>query len=98
MRLKSDKDLQKLWIVLMKERNMLHSARHMHKKRQTEMPFPDRIQKVRRSMALIKKVIAERIYARDKRRRLIWHYKHNTPTFNVDAKLPEAAEGELDSQ
>ena len=30
IRLKSDEDLQKLWVVLLREKNMLHTARHWH--------------------------------------------------------------------
>mgnify|MGYP003318893753 CR=1 FL=1 len=44
-------DLQKLWVVLLREKNMLHTARHWHSKRKTEMPHPDRLRRVRRSMA-----------------------------------------------
>lgn len=60
MRLKSDKDLQKLWVVLMMERNMLHSTRMLHEKRKTQMPHKSRIAKVRKSMAMVKVVLGER--------------------------------------
>ena len=60
IRLKSDEDLQKLWVVLLREKNMLHTARHWHSKRKTEMPHPDRLRRVRRSMAAIKRVLWER--------------------------------------
>ena len=70
LRLKSNEDLQKLWIVLMRERNMLASARHMHRRRGSTMPHMIRIPHVRKSMAAIKAVIGERNvekFARDKR-------------------------------
>lgn len=60
MRLKSNEDLQKLWVVLMKERNMLHSTRMLHEKRKTQMPHKSRIAKVRKSMAMVKVVLGER--------------------------------------
>ena len=63
MRRKSGADLQKLWVTLMKERNMLHSTRMLHQKRKTKMPHRDRIQKVRKSMAMIKVVLGERARA-----------------------------------
>ena len=60
LRLKSNEDLQKLWIVLMKERNMLHTTRMLHKKRKTAMPHKGRVQATRKSMAMIKVVLGER--------------------------------------
>jgi len=60
IRLKSNEDLQKLWIVLLKERNMLHTTRMLHKKRKTQMPHGERIAAVRKSMAMIKLVLHER--------------------------------------
>mmetsp|Transcript_27369 Transcript_27369/g.45642 ORF Transcript_27369/g.45642 Transcript_27369/m.45642 type:complete len:177 (+) Transcript_27369:32-562(+) len=60
IRLKSDQDLEKLWVVLMKERNMLYSVKMLHHRRKTKMPYPDRIRKVRKSMAMIKVVLGER--------------------------------------
>lgn len=60
IRLKSNEDLQKLWVVLLKERNMLYSTLLMHQKRKTQMPHRDRIKKCRKSMAMIKVVLGER--------------------------------------
>uniref|UniRef100_A0A7S4I8K1 Large ribosomal subunit protein uL29m n=1 Tax=Prymnesium polylepis TaxID=72548 RepID=A0A7S4I8K1_9EUKA len=91
IRLKSHSDLQKLWVVLMKERNMLHTARHMHKKRGTDMPYPERIQKVQKSMAVIKRVLAERENRRKLRKKLITLYQHNNPTFNTKGWSQDAA-------
>jgi len=67
LRLKSNEDLQKLWIVLMKERNMLHTTRLLHKKRKTKMPHLGRIQATRKSMAMIKVVLGERQRAKQER-------------------------------
>jgi hypothetical protein len=53
-------DLQKLWIVLLKERNMLHSTRLLHRKRKTTMPHRSRLTATRKSMAMIKLVLHER--------------------------------------
>ena len=60
LRLKSNEDLQKLWVVLLKERNMLETTRLHHKKRGTEMPHKIRIRHVRKSMAMVKVVLGER--------------------------------------
>lgn len=60
IRLKSDDDLQKLWVVLMRERNMLYSVKMMHEKRKTSMPYPERLRMTRKSMAMIKRVLGER--------------------------------------
>ncbi|KAL1514879.1 hypothetical protein AB1Y20_003961 [Prymnesium parvum] len=83
IRLKSNSDLQKLWIVLLKERNMLHTTRHLHRKRKTKMPFPERVKMVRKSMGLIKRVLKERSKYELQRQKLIRHFQHNTPKFNV---------------
>ncbi len=64
IRLKSNEDLQKLWVVLMRERNMLQSAKMLHRVRKTKMPHPERIRNTRKSMAMIKVVLGER--AREK--------------------------------
>lgn len=60
IRLKSNEDLQKLWIILLKERNMLHSTRLLHRKRKTTMPHRSRLTATRKSMAMIKLVLHER--------------------------------------
>jgi hypothetical protein len=60
IRLKSNEDLQKLWVVLMKERNMLHTTKHYHRKRGTRMPHASRLKAVRTSMAMINVVLGER--------------------------------------
>jgi len=67
LRLKSNEDLQKLWIVLMKERNMLHSTRALHRKRKTKMPHLARYLATRKSMAMIKVVLGERQRAKQER-------------------------------
>jgi len=65
MRLKSNEDMTKLWAVLMRERNMLYSARMQHRKNKTQMKYPERLSRVRKSMAMIKVVLGERERARD---------------------------------
>ena len=60
IRLKSNEDLQKLWIVLLRERNMLHTTKLLNKKRGSEMAYPERLKRVRKSMAMIKVVLCER--------------------------------------
>ncbi|KAF0981598.1 hypothetical protein FDP41_012255 [Naegleria fowleri] len=60
LRIKSLSDLQKLWIVLMKERNMLLTARLLAKTMGGRVTHPERLVKVRTGMARIKRVIAER--------------------------------------
>ena len=67
LRLKSNDDLAKLWVVLLKERNMLHTVRMQHKKSKTSMPHPGRVKDVRKSMGLIRVVLHER--EREKRAR-----------------------------
>jgi len=61
IRLKSNEDLQKLWVVLLKERNMLYSTKLLHRKRQTTMPHRGRLKATRKSMAMIKLVLRKHI-------------------------------------
>jgi ribosomal protein L29 len=66
LRKKSSQDLEKIWIVLCKERNMLHSSRYNHRVLKTEMKYPERLDEVSRSMARLKSVVRERdIYNQD---------------------------------
>ena len=68
IRLKSNEDLQKLWVLLLKERNMLHTTKLLHQKRKSTMPYPERLPKVRKSMAMIKVVLGERYRERELKR------------------------------
>uniref|UniRef100_A0A0C9RPX3 Large ribosomal subunit protein uL29m n=1 Tax=Wollemia nobilis TaxID=56998 RepID=A0A0C9RPX3_9CONI len=70
LRLKSWDDLQKLWYVLLKEKNMLMSQRQMMVAQNLQFPNPERIPKVRKSMCRIKHVLTERVLQEpDPRRR-----------------------------
>ena len=60
LRVKSFDDLQKLWFVLLKERNMLLTYRHQCTVTASRMANPERLQKVKKSMAHIKMVMGER--------------------------------------
>ncbi|KAL3536827.1 hypothetical protein ACH5RR_000193 [Cinchona calisaya] len=60
LRLKSWDDLQKLWFVLLKEKNMLMTQRQMVHAQNLRFPNPERIPKVRKSMCRIKHVLTER--------------------------------------
>eukprot|EP00246_Nothoceros_aenigmaticus_P002503 TRINITY_DN13370_c0_g1_i1.p1 TRINITY_DN13370_c0_g1~~TRINITY_DN13370_c0_g1_i1.p1 ORF type:complete len:143 (-),score=19.87 TRINITY_DN13370_c0_g1_i1:358-786(-) len=60
LRLKSLEDLQKLWYVLLKEKNVLQTQSRFCKENRAKMPYPDRVPKVRKSMCRIKQVLTER--------------------------------------
>ncbi|XP_047960817.1 39S ribosomal protein L47, mitochondrial-like [Salvia hispanica] len=60
LRLKSWDDLNKLWYVLLKEKNMLMTQRQMLNAQNLNFPSPERISKVRKSMCRIKHVLTER--------------------------------------
>ncbi|GAB2211713.1 hypothetical protein Droror1_Dr00025046 [Drosera rotundifolia] len=60
LRLKSWDDLQKLWYVLLKEKNMLTTQRQMLNAQNLRFPDPERISKVRKSMCRTKHVLTER--------------------------------------
>ena len=63
LRLKSNEDLQKLWYVLLKERNMLMTEHAAAKSQGARMRDPVRRRLVRKSMARIKVVLGERCRA-----------------------------------
>ncbi|KAJ1257762.1 hypothetical protein BS78_10G021100 [Paspalum vaginatum] len=69
LRLKSWDDLQKLWYVLLKEKNMLMSQRQMIHAENLRFPNPERISKVKKSMCCIKHVLTERAIAEPDPRR-----------------------------
>ncbi|KAK9818974.1 hypothetical protein WJX74_010648 [Apatococcus lobatus] len=60
LRLKSWDDLHKLWYVLLKERNMLHSEALAAFAQQKSLQNPFRVRKVKNSMARLKHVLWER--------------------------------------
>ncbi|RNF06909.1 hypothetical protein TraAM80_03725 [Trypanosoma rangeli] len=63
LRGKSLADLQQIWFLLLKERNMLHSMREHYLRHQEElgaMPAPSRLKMVQESMQNIKRVVKER--------------------------------------
>uniref|UniRef100_A0A0E0L795 Large ribosomal subunit protein uL29m n=1 Tax=Oryza punctata TaxID=4537 RepID=A0A0E0L795_ORYPU len=69
LRLKSWDDLQKLWYVLLKEKNMLMTQRQMLHSENMRFPNPERISKVKKSMCRIKHVLTERAIAEPDPRR-----------------------------
>ncbi|KZV52116.1 hypothetical protein F511_07071 [Dorcoceras hygrometricum] len=69
LRLKSWDDLNKLWYVLLKEKNMLMTQRQMLHAQNLRFPNPERIPKVRKSMCRIKHVLTERAIAEPDARR-----------------------------
>ncbi|XP_046983976.1 39S ribosomal protein L47, mitochondrial [Schistocerca americana] len=60
LRIKSNTDLHKLWFVLLKERNMLLTMEHESKEQTKLFPNPERIDKVKESMANLEEVVRER--------------------------------------
>jgi large subunit ribosomal protein L47 len=60
LRNKSYEDLHELWYVLLKERNMLLTERYLARTNREPMRAPQRMTKVRKSMARIKLVLTER--------------------------------------
>lgn len=60
LRLKSYEDLHKLWFVLLKEKNMLLSEKHLMRSMGQTLPGADRLVKVKKSMARLKTVVNER--------------------------------------
>eukprot|EP01083_Nonionella_stella_P043570 117548_1 len=60
LRRKSYDDLNKLWYVLYKEKNMLSTEAHFARRNQAYMVQPERKKKVQKSMAAIKAVLGER--------------------------------------
>ena len=60
LRGKSYEDLHRLWYVLVTERNMLLTEKHLAKTNREPMRAPQRMTKVRKSMARIKHVLTER--------------------------------------
>ncbi|GAV81020.1 MRP-L47 domain-containing protein [Cephalotus follicularis] len=69
LRLKSWDDLNKLWYVLLKEKNMLMTQRQMLHAQNLRFPNPERLPKVRKTMCRIKHVLTERAIEEPDRRR-----------------------------
>ncbi|XP_029988490.1 large ribosomal subunit protein uL29m [Sphaeramia orbicularis] len=60
LRTKSNEDLHKLWYVLLKEKNMLLTLEQESKRQRLQMPSPERLRKVERSMFRLETVVTER--------------------------------------
>ncbi|XP_070688642.1 large ribosomal subunit protein uL29m [Pempheris klunzingeri] len=60
LRTKSNEDLHKLWYVLLKEKNMLLTLQQEAKRQMVQMPSPERLKKVERSMTRLETVVTER--------------------------------------
>ncbi|XP_069753082.1 large ribosomal subunit protein uL29m [Narcine bancroftii] len=60
LRIKSNEDLHKLWYVLLKEKNMLLTIEQEAKRQRLQMPSPERLKKIERSMNRIDAVVQER--------------------------------------
>ncbi|XP_067085855.1 39S ribosomal protein L47, mitochondrial [Osmerus mordax] len=60
LRAKSNEDLHKLWYVLLKEKNMLLTVEQESKRQCMQMPSPERLKKVERSMKRLDTVVKER--------------------------------------
>ena len=62
LRGKSFEDLHRLWFVLLKERNHLKAVRAFARAQRRDIANPERLTKLRRSMARIKLVLSERAH------------------------------------
>ncbi|XP_073726311.1 large ribosomal subunit protein uL29m [Misgurnus anguillicaudatus] len=60
LRTKSNEDLHKLWYVLLKEKNMLLTIEQEAKRQRVQMPSPERIKKIERSMKRLDTIVNER--------------------------------------
>uniref|UniRef100_H3DDM4 Large ribosomal subunit protein uL29m n=1 Tax=Tetraodon nigroviridis TaxID=99883 RepID=H3DDM4_TETNG len=60
LRTKSNEDLHKLWYVLLKEKNMLLTLQQEARRQRIQMPSPERLRKVERSMLRLETVVKER--------------------------------------
>ncbi|CAJ1060671.1 S ribosomal protein L47%2C mitochondrial [Xyrichtys novacula] len=60
LRAKSNEELHSLWYVLLKERNMLLTLEQEAKRQRLQMPSPERLKKVERSMYRLDTVVTER--------------------------------------
>ncbi|KAM6962526.1 large ribosomal subunit protein uL29m [Aplochiton taeniatus] len=60
LRTKSNEDLHKLWYVLLKEKNLLLTLEQESKRQRLQMPSPERLKKVERSMKRLDTVVKER--------------------------------------
>ncbi|XP_075878875.1 large ribosomal subunit protein uL29m [Nelusetta ayraudi] len=60
LRTKSNEDLHKLWYVLLKEKNMLVTLEQEARRQRLQMPSPERLRKVERSMIRLETVALER--------------------------------------
>ncbi|XP_039984791.1 39S ribosomal protein L47, mitochondrial [Xiphias gladius] len=60
LRTKSNEDLHKLWYVLLKEKNMLLTLEQEARRQRVQMPSPERIRKIERSMFRLETVVNER--------------------------------------
>jgi len=94
LRRKSYDDLQKLWLVLYKEKNMLLTEANLARRHGYMMIQPDRRKKVRKSMGAIRHVLGER-----KRSKIADHKLYLEELERVGALLEEldVAAGEEDN-
>ncbi|KAF7202344.1 large ribosomal subunit protein uL29m [Nothobranchius furzeri] len=60
LRTKNSEDLHKLWYVLLKERNMLLTLEQEARRQRLQMPSPERLRKIERSMTRLETVVNER--------------------------------------
>ncbi|PWA03239.1 hypothetical protein BB558_000585 [Smittium angustum] len=94
LRNKSWEDLQKLWIVLLKERNLLASQKAEASKNKIPLQHfsnTSRIIKCRQSMARIKTVLNERRLAYEKAIRLTKHSRYLEYKNSLQIQSPQAA-------